>query len=122
MASILILRLSDASDVDGSVDSEPAAITELEGSWPELAADLDDLDVLSSSWARRVWKAWTALHWEESSGRAVLLASVSFVVGAIWRVGRDGGPGGVMLDLLDYYQPNTIVKRKRKRTDDVGVP
>ena len=45
----LILRLSDASDVDGSVDSEPAAITELEGSWPELAADLDDLDVLSSS-------------------------------------------------------------------------
>ena len=57
-------------DVDGGVES--AATTE--GSWPELATDM-------FSWACHMWKVWTALHWKESSGCAVLLASVSFEVG-----------------------------------------
>ena len=37
------------------------------------------------SWARCVWNSRTALRWKESSGCAVLLASVNFEVGAVWR-------------------------------------
>lgn len=98
-----LLRLG--GDVDGV---EPADTTE--ESWPELTM---------FSWVRRVWKAWTALRWKESSGCAVLLASVSFEVGAVWRDGRDG------MDPLYFFISLDTTQWKNKltkRTDDVGVP
>jgi hypothetical protein len=44
-------------------------------------------EVWSLVLACQEWKSWTALHWKDSLGGAVLAASISFTVGLTVHVG-----------------------------------
>jgi hypothetical protein len=72
---VSVSAIADRSRLGGDVVVGFVALTE------GLGTDLASL-------ALRVRKSSTALRWKESAVFAVLLSSVSFVVGAVWRDGR----------------------------------